>query len=135
MDYSAPKFVPSGIWQAEYVDAVKTATLGETVYKFRLTEPEAKAHPQKGLGGRIVCAWLAVGSPNPVTKSLALEREDELVRTLGALSLESAKGRLLRIQVERIVMRSDPSAYKSAVVAFLPLHDRHTKPYEREAKS
>ena len=132
MDYSVPHFVPSGTWQAEYVDAVKTGTLGETVYKFRLTEPVGnKSHKQAGLGGRIVCAWLAMDDPNPITKTLAREREKNLVQTLGALSLQSGKGRLLRIRVERIVMRSDPSAYKSAVVEFLPLHDHRTKTYEK----
>ena len=131
MDYSVPQFVPSGTWQAEFIGEVKTATLGETVYKFRLTEPEAKGHPQKGLGGRIVCAWLAINDPNPITKTLAREREKGLLQVLGALSLQSGKGRLLRIRVERIVMRSDPSAYKSAVVEFLPLHDHRTKAYEK----
>jgi len=121
--------LPSGVYQAEFVTDIPTRSMGETILKFRLTEPSDKKHPQRGMGGRIARAWLLFDDPNPITKTKALEKRGELLQAVGAQTVVAARGRLLRIRVERIVMRSDPSRYKSAVVEFLPLVDKDVKKY------
>ena len=129
MSFDDPAYLPSGTWQAEFVLDIPSRSFGETVLRFRLTEPESKSHLQAGMGGRMARAWLLLENPNTITKAHALEKRDELLRAVGAQTLVAARGRILRIRVERVVMRSDPSRYKSAVVEFLPLVDESVKKY------
>jgi hypothetical protein len=92
---------------------------------FRLTEPgkDHSGHPQAGLGGRIARAWFALEDENPRTRDAAKARLDVLKIAAGAQKIDDAIGSIVRIRVARVVMRSDPSRYKSAVVHVLSLDD------------
>jgi hypothetical protein len=118
--------LPIGEYQAEVYRVIKARTLGEHIIMFRLTEPKKsdKEHPQRGLGGRLVPAHLLLDNDNPVTR----EERDQLLTASRKLSLEAARGEVIRIRLARVVMRSDPSRTRVAAVEFLPLNN-YPKPY------
>lgn len=126
-DYAPPEEldVPPGMYQAMIRAVIEDA--GETVVLFELTEPDPetdKNNPQAGLGGRMARMWLSLGHENPVTRR---EAEASLYGLLQATEMPEAEdlkdvlGAVVRVQVSRVVMQSDPSRYKAAVVYVLPL--------------
>jgi hypothetical protein len=122
--------LPIGEYQAEVYRVIKARTLGEHIIMFRLTEPKKsdKEHPQRGLGGRLVPAHLLLDNDNPVTREEAEAMRDQLLTASRKLSLEAARGEVIRIRLARVVMRSDPSRTRVAAVEFLPLNN-YPKPY------
>lgn len=125
-DYAPPEEldIPPGEYQAEVSAVIQGAGIGvppETIVLFRLTEPgKGSGHPQAGLGGRIARAWFALDDENPRTRDAAKARLDALKIAAGAQKIDDAIGSIVRIRVARVVMRSDPSRYKSAVVHVIP---------------
>jgi hypothetical protein len=133
-DYAPPEEldIPPGEYQAVVRSTIKGRGIHadpETIVLFEITEPNppTDAEPrspgenQRGLGGRIARAWFQLGDENPATRGEAENRLDTLLWACDASTVEEAVGSVVRIRVARVVMRSDPSRHKSAVVFVQPI--------------
>lgn len=133
-DYAPPEEfdIPPGEYQAVVRSTIKGRGIHsdpETIVLFEITEPAAptKAEPnppgveQTGLGGRIARAWFELGDENSATRAEAENRLNALLWACDASQIEDTVGCVVRIRVARVVMRSDPSRYKSAVVFVSPI--------------
>ena len=121
-DYAPPEEldVPPGEYQAVVRASIKTGE--DTVVLFELTEPDRvhdKHNPQIGLGGRVARMWLSLDHENPVTQREAEARLSGLLQAAEkpeAKKIEEILGAVVWVRVSRVIMRSDPSRYKSAVI-------------------
>lgn len=140
-DYAPPEEldIPPGDYQAVVHSTIKGRGIHsdpETIVLFEITKPaeptSAEPRPpgieQSGLGGRIARAWFELGDENPATRAEAENRLDALLLACDASQIEDTVGCVVRIRVARVVMRSDPSRYKSAVVFVSPV-DREPPAY------
>lgn len=133
--FAATNDLPPGRYQAEATSLIKSmgplGTPPETIVVFTLTEPDAKQikkkNPQTGLGGRKARMWLALEAENPVERKEAETLMLQLLDAVGEDDLDDVLGGLVWIRVARVVMRSDPGRYKSAVVEVEPFRTQNRK--------
>lgn len=125
--------LPADVYGVEVDCSIVTRSVllpPETIVVFRVLDPEPSVplqrsrHPHKGFTGRTVSAWFALADENPESRYAAECRLALLSEAIGMVpgaSLESMKGKRLRVRVERATSRRDPSKTVAEAVEFLPL--------------